>query len=273
LILFSAAVWLGFRRLGRKSLAITTPSEPTLVASFTTYGPRKFHAFFAILHALATHKEVSRFYLTIGYETQLPLRFFLLRLIGLRILRGEERFGPYLRLVEVAKLEPASVIITLDDDSLYPETTISSLVATHRDIPSAIVGMRGCKVPAGRSESFAYAELTAISDRDQCVESGIFLTCSGGSLYPPVSRFGMIVDWEMALRLSPRNDDIWYFFAAEKEGIPMVLAAGEERNPKNLKGSQDNALWRTNVLEGHNDKFLAQCRDHFRQADRSISGN
>lgn len=218
---------------------------------------------------MAKHHEVGAFYLTIGRETVLPYRFYILRLFGLKVLRSEEKFGPYLRLVEVSKLEPGSIIITLDDDSLYPPESIASLLATHREIPSGIVGMRGCRVPRGRMRNFKYGDLVEILD-DQLHEGpDIFLTCSGGSLYPPATRVGLLVDWSQALELSPRNDDIWYFFAARTEGIPMIIAAGKERNPKNIKGSQEQALWRENVIQGRNDVFLSQCHSHFSKVSSS----
>lgn len=247
------------------------PRSDGVIISLTTHPRRAIYAVNTLLLLLGQRRPQDLICLTLfsGDVSKLrkPLKF--LRLLGLAFLESDSDYGPYLRLTEVSKKYPSSVIVTYDDDTLYTRKNLEELLEGHQKEGAAILGHRGSRLAFRGGSLSPYADWTDIEDSDMTTER-VFLTCSAGNLYPPSARRGLLVDWEKALLYSQRNDDLWYFFCAIYEDIQMFAVKSSERNPIDWQGSQEVALWRENVEMGKNDRTVEVLKEYFNCHDSEL---
>lgn len=83
----------------------------------------------------------------------------------------------------------------------------------------------------------------------------ILATSGAGTLFPPNSLHQEVFNEENISGSCLRADDLWLKLMAVLQGTPVVLA--EEARPLDvIDGTQETALWRSNVHEEGNDKQL-----------------
>jgi hypothetical protein len=56
--------------------------------------------------------------------------------------------------------------------------------------------------------------------------------------------------------ISQSNDDLWFWCHFIQKNLKLEKSLKNIQPPVYWRGSQDNALWRTNIIQGENDKIL-----------------
>jgi hypothetical protein len=165
--------------------------------------------------------------------------------------RIEQDLKVFLKLLPTLENNPNSIIVTADDDIYYGKRWLSTLVEFSSEYPSCITGYRAIHVPNNLSNS-SYVDWpspkTIIESNDSLLLTGV-----AGILYP-IGTFAGQNELILKLRtLSPRNDDLAYFVASNILGLSRVYFPCKFSHPRYWNGSQQLALWRTNVTGNHND--------------------
>ena len=143
------------------------------------------------------------------------------------------------------------VIITVDDDLEYRDDTVEMLMLSYIRHPDCISAMRVhlMAIDGERGEVLPYRywvkETSAQTD-----EPGMRLmaTGAGGVLYPAGWFTDDLFDKKMIMETCLMADDLWLKYHEVLRGYPVVQACAE-RGLKVLPGSQENALWNTNINE------------------------
>lgn len=143
---------------------------------------------------------------------------------------------------------PDDSIITLDDDTLYPETVIPMLKAESEKHPHDII-VHCC------SDLYQVRGQWHRTSGNVGFKVGIpflrIVTGGGGVLYPPYALDPLAMDADLALRLCPTNDDIWFWFCAVRRGTHVrCVQKGNIYLERVLAASTQGALCEINEVDG-----------------------
>lgn len=239
----------------REEAGATGQADRGLVVSLTSHAPR-FGALELTLRSLLLQSlRPERVVLWLGYDDMplVPTEVRTLERAGLEI-RACEDFGPHTKYVHALREWPDARIAICDDDTYYRPDWLADLVAEDRagEIPChrihrVTLDEQGFPQPYRRWEHDCEA-------RDASPLN--FPTGVGGALLR-LDRFDdRVLDTDTARALCPTTDDLWLYAMARLAGTCFRLAGPYE--PLVVwRGSQDSALWRTNVVEGANDRAMA----------------
>lgn len=194
-------------------------------------------------------------------ERPLPRTLRPLQRAGLEV-RYCEDIGPHTKLIPSLRAFPDSLVVTADDDILYPPTWLEELLASYEQAPGAIHchrahGMR--TTPDGKLAPYQDWDLGApgvVGPAHRLFQTGV-----GGVLFPPGSLAEEVFDVEAFRRLCPANDDIWFKAMALLAGTPMKKVAPLSPRYTEISGLQASALYQTNLVR--NDEQLRATFDAY----------
>ena len=250
---------------GESGLHQGPPRETKVVVSLTSIPARLFDIHTTIESLLRQSLKPDEIVLwldaTTITESDLPSRLRSQMKRGLTV-RYCADIGPHTKLVPALRAFPESLIITVDDDVLYPSTLAERLVYNHRKFPHEILCFRARRIhlpalqPTNYSEHWPY-QLTEASGLD-IVPLGV-----GGVLYPPRCLDPEVFNLDAQRALAPKADDIWFKAMSIKAGVKCRrIDAPKEPHPLR-PNSQDVGLEAFNVEEGGNDAQIQATFDHF----------
>jgi hypothetical protein len=231
----------------------------TYIASITTY-PARFEYFLQSVKSIDMQSvRAEALVVNISkedmYKSEMDLvrktKFHFSRKI---IFQYVENLKPANKIVHTAKNFGDKIIVTFDDDILYPKDRVKTLMNYHNLYPNNPIAYRTRQVDfnSGRPTSYNSWKLSYHKKGPDPLN---FPTSVSGSLYPAGIFPEDFFDTETYKKLSYDNDDIWTYFHMLKNKTPFVKA-GDEINPPTIDGSQETALWKNNVKKGHNDKII-----------------
>lgn len=159
-----------------------------------------------------------------------------------------EDLGPYTKLVPALKGYPDSIIVTIDDDILYPYDTLEMLISAYQKYPKCICANRIMDVTLdkqGRPSSLpTWKEL---EDKERISKLNFFEGV-GAVLYPPYCFTSEVLNQTVFTAICPTADDVWFNCMALLSKTSVVPANHHYlRFPLLINESiQDSALWRIN---------------------------
>jgi len=168
---------------------------------------------------------------------------------------------PHRKLVETLNLHPDRVIVTCDDDVMYPDDWLFRLLESWQHTPDDIVAHRCRKIRIKNGELMPYATWHSESTGGSSA-----LTISvgwGGVLFPPGSLDDRVLDRDTYIRLSPNADDLWYKAMATLKGTAMRKSRKPYPAPIPIIASQSMSLRKKNIGEDLNRvQFLALVNEY-----------
>lgn len=149
------------------------------------------------------------------------------------------------------------IVVTVDDDLLYPEDMLEKLYKSYLQHPNAVSAMRAhLIVISEKNEILSYSQW--VKETDACIyEPSMQLLSTGGAgtLYPPNLYRKEFFDKEAIESTCLWADDLWLKAMQLMSDIPVVVASPSAQL-RYLPGSQDNALCHSNVDQNLNDVQL-----------------
>jgi len=259
----------GRRRVARfphRRVAARHGFRSPLAVSLTSYPPRFATLANTLKTLLSQSVAADRVILWIAEadRSQLPAEVCALAEYDLEI-RTCPDLRSYKKLLPALELLPEHAIVTADDDICYNEDWLAGLVEEARSSEGDVIAHRAHLARRTREGTFwPYSEWEMATDArtDRPPEGMIFPTGMGGVLYPPGSLDRRVADAELALRLCPDADDVWFFWMTRLAGWGHRAT----RNPPLLvpwDGSQQVALYHDNWLGGRNDLRIAAMQHAF----------
>lgn len=170
----------------------------------------------------------------------------------------------YKKLIPTLKLYPDSVIITVDDDMVYGENLLDSLVSSYVKYPEMIHCCRCHLVQLGDDGNPLPYKKWLWNDSLTHIYPSYrnFFTGVGGVLYPPHSLCLDVFDEQKFNELCPDGDDVWFWAMAVLNGtlINRIDAYGRVKFGY-IEGSQQDALWKTN--KRYNDFMISKIFKYY----------
>lgn len=188
-------------------------------------------------------------------ERNLPSELLKLCSKGLEI-RWCEDIKSYKKLIPTLTYYPDAVVVTADDDVIYDKNWLKILYEGYLEHPKdiqchrahkAIVSVRNFYIlPYNLWQTYdVYDDINAYYS--------VFLTGSGGVLYPPHSLSRNVFNISKIRELCMYGDDIWFWANAILKGTKIRLVLNAIKNPIIIEGTQDTALWIDNLCHERND--------------------
>lgn len=186
---------------------------------------------------------------------------------GLTIRFVEGDLGPYKKIIYSLREFPDSVVVTVDDDIIYPIDTLDKLYRSYLRDPSVIHCNRAYKVKFHpRGEVLPYEKWNVLTG---CSTRGfdIFPTGNAGVLYFPGALHHHVQDETRFMLLCRNADDIWLKAMSLLNRVPCQYV-GDYRNWQSrflaITGGNASTLHTENKRKvGGNDKKLKAVFDFY----------
>jgi hypothetical protein len=186
-----------------------------IVISLTTFDQRIDKVYLVIESLMRQTIKADRIVLWVskknGYESLGDLPLTLQRQIdrGLEVRFVDDDIGPYKKIIYSLKEYPDSLILTVDDDILYPIDLVEKLYKNYQAKPNIIYCNRAHTMTVDQS-----GKIEPYSRWPRPVENfiaglNVFPTGNSGVLYFPGCFHDDVLNTELFLKLCPDADDIW----------------------------------------------------------------
>lgn len=192
----------------------------------------------------------------------------LLRVIdhGVELLWAEHNLKPHKKYFYTMRKYPDAIIITADDDKVYPQSFVGELVASYRRFPKCVSAFRAHLMTFGPDGEV----LPYLRWKNSCAyfinrpNLALFAVGAGGILYPPHLLHENLFDKDGLLSTTLNNDDIWLKIMEVANRIPVVIPSAAGDRAVTIEGSQESALYNAN--KNGNDGMIRAAWNYFSEA-------
>jgi hypothetical protein len=226
----------------------------------TSYGARVENVFFALESIGSGTVRPSRLVLWLDDPNRfatLPDSLRRLEKRGLEI-RLCETFGPHTKYYPYLEVQAEFVdpLVTADDDVLYPRSWLSGLVEAYESNDQVISCYRARTVRLDGQRLAPYVTWPLCTSTEPSLRN--FSTGVSGVIYPP--RFLKYVKavGRGFVHVCPNADDVWLHVNAVRLGCKVHQITNVALEFAKIPGTQGTALYRSNRLEGGNDKQISK---------------
>ena len=178
----------------------------------------------------------------------------------------------YKKLIPTLALYPEDLIITVDDDVLYPDCLVAYLVDAYLKSPNMIHGFRGYSVPIQENTILPYEQWK------KCVRDSygkdIMLTGVGGILYWPGCFHPDIARQDLFMSLAPTADDLWFKAMTTLNNTPSHCVDYQGRFKSKFLSTSNSViapLNKKNKGQQHNDKMIKNLVAHYPELPQKIN--
>ncbi|MBR2028418.1 MAG: hypothetical protein IKA10_05480 [Oscillospiraceae bacterium] len=199
-------------------------------------------------------------------EKDLPAELVALKEKGLEIMWFDD-IRPHKKYFYTMQKYPDDITITVDDDVVYRSDTVETLLKSYKRFPFAVSCLRAHQITFGGDGTINGYRLWKRGVKNVHYPNHALLAVGvGGVLYPPRWFDNALFDKDFIINNCINADDLWLKANEVAGNVPVVLAAPSE-DVKNIRGSQDEALYKSNDFNDVNDVQFAAILKHFETAD------
>lgn len=244
-------------------LTIIQYAEP--IVSLTSY-PKRIpfvcDAVKSLLNQSAYYKKVILWLAEeqfLNKEKDLPSELLRLQQCNDFEIKWTKDIKSYKKLIPALIEYPNDVIVTADDDLLYPNNWLERLLCAHFKQPNYVHALRAhqIKFNAKNNSVMPYKQWDMELTKSQPSYFN-FLTGVAGCLYPPHSLFRTVTDEKTFTSLCPLGDDIWFWAHAVMNRTKINLVTPTLMPLNYVPGSQDGniPLYKINLDQNKNDEQI-----------------
>jgi hypothetical protein len=144
---------------------------------------------------------------------------------GLEIRFVDEDLRSYKKFYYTFREFPHELVVTADDDIMYPDYMISDLYERHQTHPSAVIARYCYRMRWSGKELLSYREWKNVSLSPEPLSESLFFGSGGGTLFPPASYCEEIFNKEMFLKHCTYADDVWLNAMVRMKGTAIEKTA------------------------------------------------
>lgn len=239
-----------------------------IVISLTSHGSRLNTVHLTIKSLMMQSVQPDKIVLYLDQDSNaaaLPAELVNLEQCGLSIRRGYENIGPHLKYFHALREFNDSLVITVDDDAIYTADLVESLLSTSRKFPRCVAARRVHRIkfrPDGTPLPYN-SWIWEWKEKNPRPRNSLLALGVGGVLYPPHTWDEMSNSIELLRQLALHADDLWLKMLEIINKVPVVYAPNTQNHPFLVDGTQDEGLFRTNVLDSGNDSVFSDLLCHF----------
>lgn len=195
-------------------------------------------------------------YLDRSYKT-IPFQILKFQEQGVEICIAETDLKSHNKYFYAMQKYPNDILITLDDDVLYPPDLLNKLLVSYKKYPFA--------VSAGRVHKMCFNSNGYIMSYNSWEkEAALYDTPSmdliaigvGGILYPPKCMDNTLFNVKKIQQLCLYGDDIWLKAMQMLKGTPVVAIHQKKQHPPVIANTQQHGLYIINKKQQRNDLYI-----------------
>ena len=272
LSLFLVPIWFKINNFFKVIIIENSNLNPNIIVSLTTFPKRISTVWIVIECMLRQTKKPDRIILWLSKEQFfnldiLPKRLLNLQKRGLEIKLREGDLRSHKKYFYVLKDNPNDIVVTIDDDFIYPSDLIEKLFRLHCKFPSAICCHRALQIKYEGVEVLPYKKwsnkvLNEIPSYD------VFFTSGGGTLFPPYCFTDEVLNSDLFLKICSFADDVWLNVMAQLNNRQTLKVTGSNDNIMPIIIRDNIELTSVNVGDGLNDIQLKELLDYLKQEQK-----
>ncbi len=254
----------------------TKKREKKIVVSLTSFPARINVVGYAIKSLFNQTKKPDRIVLWLAEEqfknVQMPNLLNELCKKGLEIKFCKDLGSHKKYYYALQEQKEDELVITYDDDIIYPENSIEMLYKKHLQFPKCIICNRA--ESAEGQESFGEYKTWKIYSSEGVKEPStrLFPSTGGGTLYPYGSVDAEAFNEGAMRETAYTADDLWMRFMSAKKGTRIVKTRKGNRTFATIQGSQIVGLQQENCLGGENDRAIERLSKKYPDVVAEILG-
>lgn len=270
--------WLQFKH--RLSVAYsnemgvnTARRNPELIVSLTTIPERIATVSLCLDSLLRQSLKPDRLilWLSVSMDSERPfvsnahLPADLLSLVhrGLEI-RWCEDIRSYRKLIPTLRAHPEALIVTADDDILYPRHWLRLLFDAHRKEPQYLHCHRAHLIKYDASDfALPYGQWEMLSNGYKGPSIDLFPTTGGGVLYAPYHLHPDVLDIKTFMELCPNADDVWLKAMTLLAGVSCKKVAYRTFPLIEINIRNNRTLYSENVILNGNDTQIKAVAERY----------
>ncbi len=236
--------------------------EKSIVVSLTSFPQRINKLYYCLFSLLNQELKPYKVVLWLANsqfprgEKDIPKRILKLKQFGLDIQFCDD-YKSYKKIIPAVDKYCDKVIVTADDDVLYPENWLKKLYEQYINYPGNIVCHRAHEIKFNGEILLPYKKWNALSPNILGPSKMLIAIGVGGVLYPPNTFKKSQFNYSEIVKLAPYTDDIYLKFIEIKNNISVVKVCENSRELFTIAGTQKNRLAKLNVENGdQNDKAI-----------------
>ncbi len=252
-------------------------SDKSIVLSMTTYPAREQKVIWTIKSLLRQNTAVDKFVVWLDQDEykQLPNRLSAFEKYGVEFrfcssLRSHKKY--FYAMQEFSE----SIVITADDDVIYPEDTLEKLIKMHKKFPDCVICNQGRWVKTDEKGFAPYKQWTKKLSKNIKMPSFRLLPIGEGAvLYPPKCLCNEVFDKDKIINTAITADDLWLKFMAVKNGTRAMVSQSLQRGlcPVTTCDNENSSLNSINVAGGQNDLVIRQLNKIYPEVLTAIQEN
>lgn len=171
----------------------------------------------------------------------------------------------YKKFVYTAQEYPNAYIVTVDDDIVYSEKMLKTLVKGHKKHPDCIICNRSHVIKQRQGQILPYNRWEKYERRKVITTKpsySNFFTSGAGTLFPVFKMNPVLCEEEKFMSLAPTADDVWLNFVAWISKIQTVNTLGILGNFISNRDCADKGLCIENVAKQKNDIQIQNVLEH-----------
>lgn len=165
----------------------------------------------------------------------------------------------------VMQQEKDSIVITYDDDLIYPRNSIDLLMKKHQQYPKCVICNRGMEITFDEEGNVKpYGEWKVLSEVGVKQPSSLIMpSTGGGTLYPPAILGEEVFNLENIKCLAWTADDLWMKAMELYYEIDIVKTRKYHRTFSVVEEEQMEKLSDQNCGAGENDKVILKLQEAY----------
>lgn len=245
--------------------------QKKIIISLTSYGRRVSETLhFTLLSLLLQSQKPDKIVVWLGKNEfngeNLPKMLKKLMNFGVEVKFCKD-IGPFTKLIPSLREFSEAVIITSDDDLYYKKDWLKKLLDSHAENPDKICIHRAHEVTftdGTDGKINPYVQWKHGIKQTQNPER-LFITGVGGVLYPPHCLGEVAKDENLFMKLTPRNDDIWYWAVANYMKTKMTIVKNGYTKLNYIDITDElSGLTVENVVNNRNDEQVKAVVEYFK---------
>lgn len=238
-------------------------SGKKLIVSLTSY-PARYDTLHLVVESLLRQKLLPDkviLYLYEGEAKQLPETLLKLKSKRFSIVTVGENIRPHKKYYYAFLNYPRDLIITVDDDYIYPSDLVMNLYRKHLSHPDAIIGGRCREIKADEQGNLLPYNQWPICYDESRLDMSLVATGVGGVLYSPALLDARVLDIEGIKEFALNQDDLWLKtmeILKETRTAPVALNWAEGKSL-----TYEGSLFSTNEY-GENDACFQRLMQQYK---------
>ena len=244
--------------------------DDSVIVSMTTFPARIGYVHLAIKSLLNQTVSPGKIILWLAkdqfQDVEIPEQLRALCTYGLEIRFCDEDLLAHKKYYYAMRAFPEQILVTYDDDIIYPEDSLEKLLAMHKRYPNAIICNRGREMKMENGFAASYKDWKVSGRVPAGIPSYRVMASTGaGTLYPPHCMPEETFDIEKIRSLALTADDLWMKVMSILGGVSVVKSQTRGKALCSSKGKQNSTLAHQNVDQNLNDQVMKNLLTHYPQ--------